>query len=239
MTFYRQTLDYSHKTSRRSTLTDFCAHPSLRCWRLRETGCALCGILLTSKMANPAQCFYCFETLAASFDGREPAGLETIEELWEQHLQIKKLNAFRKKDEATSLGEDRSGEGLYIGDRPGNLRLPSISRLQSETSSTSESSSSPSPSATPSSMTTSATTITTPSVQSPPPETPALGRWKRRDRNYPLFVTWDTLTRGRKSLRGCIGTFEAQELEDGLSSYAIISYAFLRTLSLFFPSFMV
>jgi hypothetical protein len=55
-----------------------------------------------------------------------------------------------------------------------------------------------------------------------------LGRGKRRSgagsEEYPLFVTWDTRGRsGSKSLRGCIGTFEAQELEDGLRSYALTS----------------
>lgn len=41
---------------------------------------------------------------------------------------------------------------------------------------------------------------------------------------FPLFVTWDTKSKnGHKSLRGCIGTFEAQELKDGLGSYALTS----------------
>ncbi|KAI0848770.1 AMMECR1 domain-containing protein [Daldinia vernicosa] len=41
----------------------------------------------------------------------------------------------------------------------------------------------------------------------------------------PLFVTWNTVSSrtGNTSLRGCIGTFEAQELDEGLSSYAITS----------------
>jgi uncharacterized protein (TIGR00296 family) len=41
----------------------------------------------------------------------------------------------------------------------------------------------------------------------------------------PLFVTWNTLSprTGRASLRGCIGTFQAEELDEGLSSYAITS----------------
>ncbi|KAI1173102.1 AMMECR1 domain-containing protein [Nemania sp. FL0916] len=41
----------------------------------------------------------------------------------------------------------------------------------------------------------------------------------------PLFVTWNTVSRssGETSLRGCIGTFEAQELDEGISSYAITS----------------
>jgi len=44
------------------------------------------------------------------------------------------------------------------------------------------------------------------------------------DEEYPLFITWNTVnSRGHKSLRGCIGTFEAQELDDGLRSYALTS----------------
>ena len=41
----------------------------------------------------------------------------------------------------------------------------------------------------------------------------------------PLFVTWNTVSPrgGHTSLRGCIGTFEAQELDQGLASYAITS----------------
>ncbi|KAI1820849.1 AMMECR1 domain-containing protein [Xylaria intraflava] len=42
---------------------------------------------------------------------------------------------------------------------------------------------------------------------------------------FPLFVTWNTVSpsSGHRSLRGCIGTFEAQELDEGLSSYALTS----------------
>jgi AMMECR1 domain-containing protein len=37
-------------------------------------------------------------------------------------------------------------------------------------------------------------------------------------------VTWNTVSKhGHKSLRGCIGTFEAQELAEGLKSYALTS----------------
>lgn len=40
----------------------------------------------------------------------------------------------------------------------------------------------------------------------------------------PMFVTWNTRSRsGDKRLRGCIGTFEAQEIEHGLKTYAQIS----------------
>jgi len=40
----------------------------------------------------------------------------------------------------------------------------------------------------------------------------------------PLFVTWNTIHPRRGSaLRGCIGTFEAEELDEGLPRYALIS----------------
>ena len=46
----------------------------------------------------------------------------------------------------------------------------------------------------------------------------------RKGEEHPLFITWNTVSRsGHKSLRGCIGTFEAQELEYGLRSYALTS----------------
>ena len=39
-----------------------------------------------------------------------------------------------------------------------------------------------------------------------------------------LFITWNTVSAsGYTSLRGCIGTFEAQELGEGIASYAITS----------------
>jgi AMMECR1 domain-containing protein len=45
-----------------------------------------------------------------------------------------------------------------------------------------------------------------------------------KEEDRPLFVTWNTVMgSGHKSLRGCIGTFEPQELEYGLQSYALTS----------------
>lgn len=52
---------------------------------------------------------------------------------------------------------------------------------------------------------------------------------RRRDakEEFPLFVTWNTVSRsGYKSLRGCIGTFEPQELQYGLKSYALTRYTY-------------
>ena len=55
-------------------------------------------------------------------------------------------------------------------------------------------------------------------ASAPPPSAPLMP-------DHPLFVTWNTLGRGgHKSLRGCIGTFEPQELSEGLCSYALTSY---------------
>jgi AMMECR1 domain-containing protein len=73
-----------------------------------------------------------------------------------------------------------------------------------------------------SSIFSSATTSSSISSQS---DTPAGHRQRLSEQKYPLFVTWNTLSKsGRKSLRGCIGTFEAQELSHGLKSYALTSY---------------
>eukprot|EP00128_Syssomonas_multiformis_P014054 Colp12_sorted_trinity150504_noHs@26942 len=44
--------------------------------------------------------------------------------------------------------------------------------------------------------------------------------------NFPLFVTWktqSTRSRSEPALRGCIGTFSAQDLYHGLKDYAITS----------------
>ncbi|KAF9268223.1 hypothetical protein L218DRAFT_602677 [Marasmius fiardii PR-910] len=42
---------------------------------------------------------------------------------------------------------------------------------------------------------------------------------------YPVFITWNTRSSrsGRYRLRGCIGTFEAQTLYEGLAEYALTS----------------
>ena len=44
------------------------------------------------------------------------------------------------------------------------------------------------------------------------------------DRECPLFVTWNTCrSRSGRVLRGCIGTFENQQIGYGLSNYALIA----------------
>jgi hypothetical protein len=48
-------------------------------------------------MATPAQCYYCFESIAAAFEDEDPPSLSAIEELWEQHEQAKQLAVLKDK----------------------------------------------------------------------------------------------------------------------------------------------
>ncbi|PWN46284.1 hypothetical protein IE81DRAFT_2992 [Ceraceosorus guamensis] len=43
------------------------------------------------------------------------------------------------------------------------------------------------------------------------------------EKEFPIFVTWNTTKDGSTRLRGCIGTFAAKPLAKGLAEYAIIS----------------
>lgn len=213
-------------------------------------------------MANAAQCFYCFESLLASFEDREPPSLADIETIWEQHEQSKKLSSLGDQnldgeqedaeveadaEIAQSVNDfDADAEGVQssrTSNRPHSLKLPSINRLQTQVSSDSSSTATtPSCASNTSSnsLLSSSTTVTTPSAQLEG----ISSRAKSTDKRYPLFVTWNTLSRGHKSLRGCIGTFEAQDLEAGLKSYALTSYVvpysslLMQCASLGYPSLL-
>lgn len=188
-------------------------------------------------MANAAQCYYCFECLSASYGSNEPISLPSVEDLWEQHEQVKKLATLQGTGESVSFSsreeddpsqhiveeydsEGDEGNGVTKAEkknRPHAIKLPSIGRLQSQMSSDSSSAAT-----TPSSqsVSSSSTAMTTPNSD-------AAGTRQQRqsEQRYPLFVTWNTVSKsGNKSLRGCIGTFEAHELSAGLRSYALTSY---------------
>ncbi|KAJ9368795.1 hypothetical protein DTO282E5_6530 [Paecilomyces variotii] len=177
-------------------------------------------------MATPAHCYYCFESLAASFEDREPPSLAVIEDLWEQYEQALELAALNGKnglgqqpvEDVNVDGDSEHQDGHTKRPYPQTLQLPSVSRLQSSDSS--------SASTTPSSLSISSsrsdsTAVTTPSS---PADGPGFKRPRLDESAYPLFVTWNTISKsGHKSLRGCIGTFEAQELSSGLRSYALTS----------------
>ncbi|KAL4879665.1 AMMECR1 domain-containing protein [Aspergillus karnatakaensis] len=174
-------------------------------------------------MAAPAHCYYCFESLAASYEGNEPISLAVVEELWERYEQFKKLSTL--EDDIESLPVESEPEqpvnpSEETGQYPQSIKLPNIDRLQAQATSDSSVSTTPSAMSTKSasSLVSSATTSSSLSSQS---ET---RQQKLTEQKYPLFVTWNTLSKsGRKSLRGCIGTFEAQELSYGLKSYALTS----------------
>lgn len=183
-------------------------------------------------MATAAHCYYCFECLAASYEGNDSISLAAVEELWERHEQFKKLSELQS-GEALPLSEndipgqqpvndiEESGQGVQSISRPQTIKLPSIDRLQTRAS---DSSVSTTPSTmsnkSSSSVFSSATTTSSMSSQS---DTPS-AQQRLGEQKYPLFVTWNTLSKsGRKSLRGCIGTFEPQVLPRGLKHYAFES----------------
>ncbi|CAG7921734.1 unnamed protein product [Penicillium olsonii] len=171
-------------------------------------------------MATPAQCYYCFETLLASFEGREPATLAAVEALWEQHEQTKKLSDL--EDQAAEDTEQDSvnetEDVSRLSSPPSRLQFPRVSRLQDESSASSTAT-------TPSSASnTSANSLQSSSTNITTPASAGSSSHRSPDQRYPLFVTWNTLSRsGHKALRGCIGTFEGQELAAGLKSYALTS----------------
>lgn len=199
-------------------------------------------------MATPAQCYYCFECLSASFEDREPASLAAVEALWEQHQQTKKLSSLEAHAVVGAApirdAEDQDEPGLsgsvndveddgdanlssQTSSRLKGLQIPRVTRLQSQTSSDS-SSAATTPSCTSHTSSTSSTSALTGStaLTTPSPLSDTLGSRQQAPRpKFPLFVTWNTLSRsGHKSLRGCIGTFEAQDLEAGLKSFSLTSY---------------
>ncbi|KAL1596015.1 hypothetical protein SLS59_008004 [Nothophoma quercina] len=147
-------------------------------------------------MATEAHCAYCFESLAASLEKRPALSLRQVEALWKK---------YSTEPSTTENAEDET-------DSP--AKPAAISRLLSPFSASSSSAAStPSGTSSTSSAGTSVTSLGT-----------ALQKEEGAQEDHPLFVTWNTLSRsGDKRLRGCIGTFEPLDLEEGLGSYALTS----------------
>ncbi|KAL8916736.1 MAG: hypothetical protein Q9172_006171 [Xanthocarpia lactea] len=197
-------------------------------------------------MATVAHCLFCFDVLSARLEKRDHLSLHQVEDLWSRYqTRFEEL----PDDEPSELGVERDlqddHEPLSDSDHdleelpsdeeepavaapapaPSTLRLPTISRLRAPSPASASTSSTPSSisasssrfgleeSSSKASSSTSVFSFGRPSKQpSPAP----------REERYPLFVTWNTISaRGHKSLRGCIGTFEAQELSSGLKNYAL------------------
>jgi uncharacterized protein (TIGR00296 family) len=148
-------------------------------------------------MATEAHCAYCFESLVASLEKRQPFSLSDVESLWAKY----------NTDPTTTseLEDETEEEAASLSAKPA-----AISRLLASPPSSTSSSSLQSGVSTP------ATSLSSSSTN--------LVDGKQEEQEHPLFVTWNTVRDSNdKLLRGCIGTFEPHPLADGLSSYALTS----------------
>jgi uncharacterized protein (TIGR00296 family) len=151
-------------------------------------------------MATPAHCIACFEALDAQLHKRKPLSLDEIQSSWDQYTSSQQQSKPAPK-------------------------LPALSRLANDSSAAASTPSSPSSS---SSSNTGAAAASTPetSTSSLPLSSVVASNIPA---SAPLFVTWNTYDDEEDdqddevSLRGCIGTFEAQPLGEGIPEYALIS----------------
>lgn len=171
-------------------------------------------------MATPAHCAFCFEALSASFEKRQPLSLAQVEDLWENYQA-----GDGKSEDATGAGASQEHEDEAMTDvetePEEHARPAAISRLLNRSTGSAGSSNSSLPSST-GSGSSSKGNATPASSKTSLSSRSSTGRTRARE-EYPLFVTWNqhSARSGQKSLRGCIGTFAAQELESGLKSYAL------------------
>jgi AMME syndrome candidate gene 1 protein len=184
-------------------------------------------------MANAAHCFYCFECLDASFERSHPPKLEGYLDLYERYIadtRPAQSSEDTVDDDGTVSedevdGDDSLREETRAQSRPTRARPqnPNISRLQASQSS-SRSSSASSPSTISASSSASHLSGSSAATSLAAAAAPTYASRLSVTDSFPLFVTWNTLSRsGHKSLRGCIGTFEALPLASGLQSYSLTS----------------
>lgn len=175
-----------------------------------------------ANMATEAHCAYCFESLLSSLEKRHPLSLQQTQALWDKY-----------SSEPTT--EDALGTEDAEDDDPQSLpsatdsphKPAAISRLIAPSPSSVSSSSVPSGSSTPGVISQASSATSKSSSRSSFFSRPRKTETETAE-EHPLFVTWNTVTKsGEKRLRGCIGTFEAQNLDEGLKSYALTSYVHL------------
>jgi len=152
-------------------------------------------------MATVEHCLCCFEALAAHHENRKPMTLSEIEKSWAEYVT------------SVEVDDEAGGQQSKIKRLPALRRLAGASPSSPGSLSTSGSSTSSTTSL--GGASTPATSVASSSLSSPPSQ-PLITE-------SPLFVTWNIHKRGDTMLRGCIGTFEAQELDEGLPSYALTS----------------
>jgi len=142
--------------------------------------------------------------------------LSEVQKAWAEYPKGLEIS-YVEEDEEDDEDEETNDSATKVTNKS-NLKIPALQRLAGR---------SPSGSSTPSSSSSSSlepsTTATTPASSSI-----NVGRPSHRKADIdesPLFVTWNTVSphSSSRSLRGCIGTFEALPLEEGLSSYALTS----------------
>ncbi|KAK3620126.1 hypothetical protein LTR56_023602 [Elasticomyces elasticus] len=170
-------------------------------------------------MATQAHCAFAFECLAASFEHRQPLRLRQVDELWHRYhdedLESEQVHEGAQPEDEESDVTDEDVRPAAISRLPNHSSAPSAASSESSLPISTRSTAS----STPSSRQSGSGTDTPASSRSSLLSTGRSGQEK-----YPLFVTWNTNSRGgHKSLRGCIGTFEPLELENGLRSYALTS----------------
>jgi AMME syndrome candidate gene 1 protein len=185
-------------------------------------------------MATTAHCAYCFECLSANFEKRKPLSLFVVEQLWLKYTSADEAESIAPEDAVDADNDLKDANTAATATTTSPYRPAAVNRLLGASPSTTSSSSSlPSASSSTPSLNMNASSTTSQSSKS---STKAsffslsrrLSRGTQRRQSqpdeFPLFVTWDTRGRnGQKSLRGCIGTFDAQELDDGLRTYALTS----------------
>ena len=185
-------------------------------------------------MASTAYCAYCFEVLAASLERRETLTLRQVEALWAKYKdssqaeddgeELDNYDVEMTEDEHDEdQDEDEDEIKLESIERESSSLQPSsISRLQ--ISSPATGSSTPSTLSTTSSQAALDGTSKSSSKSSFFSFSHKSQPAPRKEEEHSLFVTWNTVSsRGHKSLRGCIGTFDTLPLSEGLKTYAMTS----------------
>ncbi|KAK0124006.1 hypothetical protein ONS95_008995 [Cadophora gregata] len=181
-------------------------------------------------MASVEHCLYCFDVLTTTLEDKDtaPISLERIQETWpsyskslDDNIDAASLEPDYDINTNDPLNKDEIDKLEAAADKVSRLRLPALQRLG-------RSSNSPASSSTPSSSSSTSlapsTTATTPDPFSSGSLDPRISQRRTSITTSPLFVTWNTVSpTSLRSLRGCIGTFEPQNLSIGLEQYTLIS----------------
>lgn len=205
-------------------------------------------------MTKTAYCAYCFEVLCASLGKKQPLPLTEVEVSWNKYASLANyidgVNSQSdeedevEEDEREVDGTDETKEPPPSQRRDANKSLtttkinatgPNASLIPlSGSPYTGSTRSSTSASSLGAEKSSSSSVTQGTSNASSRRSLLSLGRREPRDgsgtdvrkaEEYPLFVTWNIVHKnGSRGLRGCIGTFEPQRIEDGLRSYALTSW---------------